>query len=146
MALFQPDGGVVAGGISYTAPSFTYGTQQAVNGGFSFDLPLATVQAFTNNALSFSANNSANAQGFLQGVLNSAQSNVNRTADRAYDYQTTALGTLESMQGRALSSMEKFNKRNAQAAISVAAMQAVPSVMNRFGGSGGGRATGGGLW
>ncbi len=145
MALYQPDAGAVAGGISYTAPSFTYGTTQAVNGGFSFDLPLATVQAFTNNALSFSANNSANAQGFLQGVLNSAQSNVNRTADRAYDYQTTALASLESMQSRALGSMDKFNKRNAQAAIAVAAMQSAPAYLPRPG-QRGGSSTGGGMW
>lgn len=111
MAIFQPDASPVAGGITYKAPAFNFGEMQAVNGGFNFDLPLATVQAFTNNALNFSANNSNNAQGFMQGVLNSAQSNVNSTADRAYSYQSQALTSMQQLGNRQLDVLQYGIKR-----------------------------------
>lgn len=91
---------IVSGGISYTAPTFDFGaTTQAVNGGYSFDLPLASVAAFTNNALDFSRQNTANAQGFLGGVITQAQSNVTQVAGQAFNLQNNALKTLKQVSG-----------------------------------------------
>lgn len=89
---------VVGGGISYTAPTFDFGaTKQAVNGGYSFDLPLASVAAFTNSALDFSRQNTANAQGFLSGVINQSQTNVTQVAGQAFNLQNNALKTLSQV-------------------------------------------------
>ncbi len=114
------DGGSLQGGISYTAPQINFGTQQSINGGFNFDLPLATVAAFTNTALNFSANNSQNALGFLQGVLGTSQANVTRTADRAYEFQTQSLASIQQMQKQGMTAMETMNARNNAGAMDIA--------------------------
>lgn len=93
----------VTGNIGYTAPTFSYGqTTQAINGGYSFDLPLATVASFTNNALAFSEKNSANAQGFFSGIFDRAQAGVQRASDSSFTYQDKSLGVLQGMQEKAL--------------------------------------------
>lgn len=82
----------LAGGFTYTPVSYTYGqTSQSIAGGFGFDLPLSTVAAFTNSALSFTSDNSSNARGFLQGVISGAQSNVSATSNRSFTLQQQAL-------------------------------------------------------
>ncbi|HKY44760.1 MAG TPA: CFI-box-CTERM domain-containing protein [Pyrinomonadaceae bacterium] len=94
---------VTSGSLGYTAPSFNYGaTTQAINGGYSFDLPLATVAAFTNNAMAFAERNTANAQGFFSGVFSNAQAGVNAQAASAFKYQDKSLEALQQMQQRAL--------------------------------------------
>jgi hypothetical protein len=74
-----------AGGITYAAQPFILGAANgtAINGGFNFDLPLATVASFTNRALDFSANNSKNAMGFVKGVIDTAQQHVDTTNNSA---------------------------------------------------------------
>jgi hypothetical protein len=94
---------VVGGSFGYTAPSFTYGqTSQAINGGYTFDLPLATVQAFTNNALKFSANNTQNAQGFFGGIFTQAQAGVSQASRSAFEYQDKGLAWMTAAQKEAL--------------------------------------------
>lgn len=94
---------VTGGSIGYKAPTFSYGqTTQAINGGYSFDLPLSTVAAFTNNALAFSEANSKNAQGFFSGIFARAQEGVSNQATQAFAYQDKSLGVLQGMQEKAL--------------------------------------------
>lgn len=86
----------ILGGISYTSPTFNWGdTSQAISGGLSFDLPLASANMFTTQALDFSANNTRNTQNFLQGVINTSQSHVTQVVNRSFDFQTQSLATAE---------------------------------------------------
>lgn len=94
---------VVGGSISYTAPTYNYGqSQQAINGGYTFDLPLATVAAFTNTALTFSAQNSANAQSFFGGVVSQAQSNLSGVSNQTFGYVDKSLGVMKDAYGQAI--------------------------------------------
>ena len=85
-----------AGGIFFAPPAFQLGAANGsqINGGFTFDLPLATVASFTNRALDFSANNSANNRGFLTGVINTAQQQVTTANNATLDYLNSANQTL----------------------------------------------------
>jgi len=98
---------VVAGGISYQAPTFNYGTTQSINGGYSFDLPLATVAQFTNTALTFSAQNSANAQGFFSGVLGQAQGALTNVNNQSFAFQDKSLLALQDMYAQNIG-LEKY--------------------------------------
>jgi len=95
--------GTVAGGITYSPVSFSYGNaSQVIGGGFAFDLPLATAAMFTNTALDFSAQNSKNAQGFFSGVFARAQGAMDNTVNQSFNYQNKALQTTESIFQKAL--------------------------------------------
>lgn len=84
------------GGISYTSPVFQFGsTSPSINSGFSFDLPLAVIQSFSNNALAYTSANSQNNRNFLGGVINSTQAQVSGTAANAYTFQSKGLETLQ---------------------------------------------------
>lgn len=98
----------VKGGIGYSAPSFTWGSNGAINGGFNFDLPLATAASFNNAALSYTQANSQNALGFLGGVLSKAQSNVDKSSERALNYNKSALQTVANMQALQLNTARKL--------------------------------------
>lgn len=74
------------GGFQYSPVSYKYGsTGQDITGGLSFSLPLETVAGFTNASLTFASNNSANAQGFLTGVIGQAQGNVGAAIKQSAD-------------------------------------------------------------
>lgn len=80
------------GGISYSSPSLTFGTSVgAVNSGYNFDLPMATIQAFANNALTFTQNNSNANRGFLGGVIAQQQNAVSSTASQSMQFDYNAL-------------------------------------------------------
>lgn len=91
----------IQGGISYRSPSFIGGSSD-INGGFNFDLPLATVASFNNAALSYTQANSQNAQGFLSGVIGRGQSNMAGYVDRAYQYNASALQTTAEMHNQTM--------------------------------------------
>lgn len=93
---------VVSGGLSYTAPSYSYGMTTSNTGGLNFDLPLASVAAFTNTALNFSADNTQNAQGFLSGVIANSQSAVSSATSQSFSFQNSALGQLLGLGNNAL--------------------------------------------
>lgn len=103
-----------SGGISFSTPIFSFGnTTPAVNSGLSFDLPLAAIQSFSNQALSFTSNNSSNNRGFLSNVINSVGSNVTSTADNAYNFQTSALSSLNGISSNMQSTVNKAVKSRA---------------------------------
>lgn len=88
------------GSISYTAPQFTFGSNMAVNGGYNFDLPLATVQSFTNQAMAFSTQNTMNAQAFLSGTVNQTAARVEGLTQRTFDQQDKTLNLMDTMHAR----------------------------------------------
>lgn len=88
------------GGISLSIPQFG-NTNAQVNSGFNFDLPLSTVAAFQNSALSFFQNNTAQSQGFLGGVINQVGGQVNSANQAAITYQNNALNLFGTMSGNA---------------------------------------------
>jgi len=89
---------VVSGAISFSSPSYTYGdTSQQIGGGFKFDLPFATVAAFTNAGLDFAKENSTNTQGFFSGVVSRAQDNISQQANRTFNYNEKSLEAIQKM-------------------------------------------------
>lgn len=70
-----------AGGIHFATPAFSMGLYDgsAPNGGLTFDLPLATVAAFNNQALDFSSTSSANRFGFFNNVADKVQAANDKT-------------------------------------------------------------------
>lgn len=86
------------GGISFSTPIFTFGNSvPAINSGFNFDLPIATIQSFTNQALSFTSNNAIANKGFMQNVISDSRAGVTATADKAYGLQSQALQSINQI-------------------------------------------------
>jgi len=86
------------GGIRFSAPVFSFGsTTPAVNSGFNFDLPIASIQSMGNNALSFTQNNANASRGFLSNVIGTSNAGVNATAQQSIAYQNNALKTVREM-------------------------------------------------
>lgn len=81
-SIFDSDN--IRSGFSYTAPSITLSASNAeINGGLSFDLPLAVVQSMQQQAYKYTNANTQNAYGFLGGVVGGAQSQINATTQTA---------------------------------------------------------------
>jgi hypothetical protein len=70
------------GSLNFSPMSFnkTADGSWASTGGFNFDLPLATVAAFQNNALAFTANNAQANRGFLNNTIAMQSAGVNNIA------------------------------------------------------------------
>lgn len=109
--MFKTD---AVGGISFRTPIFQFGnTTPDINSGYSFDLPMATIQSFSNQALSFTQNNAAINQGFLGGVITNAQDNVNKTSDRAFatfDNVSNTMLRITQEQGRTVRAIHEPRK------------------------------------
>lgn len=99
----------VAGGITYSTPAFIFGSTGSVNGGYSFDLPLATVAAFNNQGLDFLAANTQNARGFFLQVEQSASNALQRTENSAFSLARSGLGTLQNIANASIASQERIN-------------------------------------
>jgi hypothetical protein len=88
----------LSGGISFKTPVFSFGnTVPDINSGFSFDLPLSAIQAFSDQALNFSANNTQNTQAFLANQISTTQGQVTATAGQTAQTQSQSLSTLNSI-------------------------------------------------
>lgn len=99
-----------AGRIQVTPTTFDPQTG-AINGGYSFDLPLATVAAFQNTALQHQNANSQNARGFVGGVLNQSQTNFNQGAEKAFAYGEKNLQAITKMHQQTMNVAYKMAKR-----------------------------------
>lgn len=99
-----------SGRIQVTPTTFNVQTG-AINGGYSFDLPLATVAAFQNQALQHQNANSQNARGFLGGVLNQSQANFNQGAEKAFAYGEKNLQAITKMHQQTMNVAYKMAKR-----------------------------------
>ena len=103
------------GGISLSFPAMNFGnTVAGVNSGYSFDLPMATIQAFANNALTFTQNNAANNQAFLSGVISKSSNAVTDTANRGFEFQTAALNVLQNTSTQAQGTLNTALKKRYQ--------------------------------
>lgn len=105
------------GGISFSFPVGAFNGASDINGGFNFDLPMATIQSFQSQAYSFAKGNSENAFGFLQNVIDTSQSNVNQTAGRAFEYQSQGLNVMQSISESMRSTINSSISKRAAVAI-----------------------------
>lgn len=86
----------VKGGISFRSPIFSFGqTIPDINSGFNFDLPLATVAQFSQQAYEFASGNAARNQGFITGVIGRSQSSLDSTRGQVVSFQNRSLSTLD---------------------------------------------------
>ena len=104
-------------GFSYTAPTVTLSASNAaINGGLSFDLPLASISSNLNQAYFFTNQGAQNAYGFLGGVIEGGQNRLHSAATRAQAYgnvqanNTFARG--QSLFSSAMGMIERINERN----------------------------------
>jgi hypothetical protein len=65
-------------------------------GGLQFDLPLATVAMFNQQALNFSAQNSTASRAFLDASLSKTQAGVTGANTRAVDFMTSGINLLKT--------------------------------------------------
>ncbi len=117
MAIFTGDNNFIdasqiGGSISFKMPDYTPGQTGAINGGYNFDLPLASVAEFQNSALAFSVANTNNAQGFLQTALTRSSAAVGATSDRAMTLSENSVASLQQMHGELMGTMRYISKRN----------------------------------
>lgn len=113
------------GGISFSAPLFSFGTTvPQVNSGFSFDIPLATIQAFQQSALGYSVKNSEANRGFLSNVISQGQIGVNSASQfqSARVNQLTDFST--AFQNRVLDTMQGISTDMGSTARYIAKKQA----------------------
>lgn len=104
---FQENSG---GGISFSAPLFSFGnTTPAINSGYSFDIPMATIQAFQNRALEFSVQNSNANRGFLDNVMANSQNAL-------ADYNATVLSKFGEINASVADTLKYTARKRAQAA------------------------------
>lgn len=84
------------GGVIYSTPAMQYGgfSFSSAGGGVNFELPLATIGALNAQALSFSANNTANSRGFLSRVGESALMTADNTQSRFFGFLDKGLATV----------------------------------------------------
>lgn len=103
---FQENGG----GISYSAPLWSFGnTTPSINSGYSFDIPMATIQAFQNRALEFSAQNSNANRGFLENVMGNSQGALR-------DYNEMVLGKFSEINAGISDTLKYTARKRAKAA------------------------------
>ena len=97
------------GGITYSTPAFIFGNTGSINGGYNFDLPLATVAAFNSQGLDFLAANSANARGFFQTIEKSATEGVNRSERASLGLVSQGLRASQGLARFSIESQERIN-------------------------------------
>lgn len=102
----------IKGSISYTQPTFSFGSDGAINGGFAFDLPLASVTTASNNAVKFASANTQNAQGFLAGIFGKSQSNVAAASQRSQQFASQNIATIARMQAEAMNTAKYMAQRD----------------------------------
>lgn len=99
-----------AGRIQVTPTTFNAQTG-AINGGYSFDLPLATVAAFNNQALAHQQATTYHNKGFLNNVIAGSQANINAGAQQAYAYGEKNLKAITQMHSQTMAVAKKMAKR-----------------------------------
>lgn len=101
------------GGFSFTPGGVTIGADGSMQstGGLGFELPMTTVAQFTNRALDFTANNSGLNRGFLQGVMNQSQTNLNAAQGQVLDFGKGVISSTEKMTGDILNTQNQIAKR-----------------------------------
>ena len=102
----------LGGGFSFTPGGVTInGNQVQSTGGLQFDLPLSSVQAITQQALSFSANNSNLNRGFVGGVADKSQANLTATQNNVLGFGRDVMAATQQYGSETLASNERMNTR-----------------------------------
>lgn len=115
----------LGGGFSFTPGGVTInGNQVQSNGGLQFDLPLSSVNAITQQALAFSANNSNLNRGFVGGVISTGQANLNTTQNNVLNFGRDVMKTSQEITGQAIASNERMNS------VAYSAMQKTAQYMH----------------
>lgn len=82
----------LAGGLSFSPLQVGGGTDfGSSTGGLHFDLPLASIQAFTSQAMSFTAATAHQDQGFLAGILSRSRASVDAASQRSAGINLAAI-------------------------------------------------------
>ena len=104
MASILGSDNAVTGGVIYSTPAHSLGgfSFSAVNGGFNFDLPLATVAMFNDTALSFVAQNSNTNRTFVSNATTTAQAISNSSQSKLFSFLESGISKLDSRAGQAL--------------------------------------------
>jgi hypothetical protein len=100
------------GGITYATPSFIFGGQGSINGGYAFDLPLATVAAFNNQGLSYLQENSQNARGFFTANQEATSNALARTENASIRLATSGFNSIRDVVRASIASNERMNWHN----------------------------------
>lgn len=81
------------GGLTFNSSNFIVGASsgQNINGGFNFDLPLATVAQFNSQSLDFTDNRANSRLGLVSSVINRAQNQADKIVSGNTDYQKNAM-------------------------------------------------------
>lgn len=82
------------GGITFSMPSIQNGQ---INGGYNFDLPMATIQSFMTDAYSFTSNNSTANRGFLDNVITKQQGAIAGSSEMVFKTQQGVMSLIERM-------------------------------------------------
>jgi len=103
----------LSGGFSFTPGGVSInGDQITSSGGLQFDIPLATVQSFTNRALEFTSNNASLNRGFVGGVIQSGQSNLTASQNAVLDFGRTLQSTNVQLVNRVTDTQKYIAKAN----------------------------------
>lgn len=80
----------IAGSISFS-PLVVGAGVGSPSGGLNFDIPLASIQALSNNALAFTANSNAVDLGFMSNVLKTSAATVDAASQRSAGINLAAI-------------------------------------------------------
>lgn len=103
-----------SGGINFGINGVNPGS--GVASSLNFDLPLATVAQFQNNAFAFAANNTARSQGFYQQTQLNADRAVAKTENQFFQFATSGLNSLTGLASVNIASIERMNQLTQEAA------------------------------
>lgn len=104
----------ISGGISFSP--LVADSSGNFTGGLHFDLPLAAVQSFSNNALAFTAGSNALDTGFLSKVLTQSKSTVDAASQRSANLNASAISAGYGIGVGNLNLADSISQRAAQTA------------------------------
>lgn len=106
------------GGLTFNSPAFQLGAMNgaAINGGLSFDLPLATVAAFNQQALDFTTTGASNRYGFLQNVIGSSGAGVRAAETASSGFFTRVADAVVAINNQSTNVLQGINTQAVQAA------------------------------
>lgn len=123
----------ISGGISFSPVSVvkTGDGSWQMGGGLNYDIPLASIQQFQNNAMDFSAANSSKNRSSLLGLFDMSNSSLSNSAAASRAYLGLQASTVDStlnsvsqramgLTGTALGASERIAMMNAQVAQNTA--------------------------
>ncbi len=103
------------GGLSFNAGVFSMGGMNA-GAGLQFDLPLATVAGFNQQALDFTSTGASNRFGFMQNVIDSTQKGVTSSDIGSSNIYTQVINAIRGVNDQTSMYLNEINNRGLQTA------------------------------